>query len=86
MPEEYNKNIKFFEKLLKEHNIAFSREESSNIFVIDQPSEFIYSKYQLSNFEDEGVQKSHIIIFPSHKQSIMVELANDLATYRRSIN
>ena len=71
---------------MKEHNIAFSREESSNIFVIDQPSEFIYSKYQLSNFEDEGVQKSHIIIFPSHKQSIMVELANDLATYRRSIN
>ncbi len=86
MPEEYNKNIKFFENLLKKHNIEFSREESSNIFVIDQPSEFIYSKYQLSNFEDEGVQKSHIIIFPSHKQSKMVELVNDLATYKRLIN
>ena len=86
MPEEYSRNIKFFEKLLNEQKIEFSRAENSNIFVIDQPSEFVYSKYQLSNFDDDGVQKSHIIIFPSHKEVKMVELVNDLANDMKNIN
>ncbi len=86
MPEEYSRNVKIFERILNEHNIKFAREENSNIFVIDQPSEYIYTKYQLSNFEDEGEHKSHIIIFPSHKESKMVELANDLASYIKTVN
>lgn len=83
MPDEYSKNVKIFERLLNEHKIEFTRAENSNIFVIDQPSEFVYSKYQLSNFEDEGEQKSHIIIFPSHKESKMVELVYDLSNDRK---
>ena len=83
MPDEYSKNVKIFERLLNEHKIEFTRAEHSNIFVIDQPSEFVYSKYQLSNFEDEGEQKSHIIIFPSHKESKMVELVYDLSNDRK---
>ena len=79
MPDNYSKNVKFFEKMLIEHGIKFSRAENSNIFVIDQPSEYVYRKYQLSNFDDNGTQKSHIIVFPSHKQSKLVELVNDLA-------
>ena len=86
MPNDYSKNVKIFERLLNEYKIDFSRAEHSNIFVIDQPSEYVYSKYQLSNFEDEGEQKSHIIIFPSHKESKMVELVYDLAEDRKKIN
>ena len=70
--------MKFFEKMLNKNHIDYTRAENSNIFVIDQPSAEVYRKYQLSNFEDNGDQKSHIIIFPSHKQSRMVELVNDL--------
>jgi len=78
MPDEYSRNVKFFEKMLNKNHIDYTRAENSNIFVIDQPSAEVYRKYQLSNFEDNGDQKSHIIIFPSHKQSRMVELVNDL--------
>ena len=79
-PEEYNKNIKIFELLLNEKNIPYTRAKNSNIFVIDRPCEQISKKYQLSDFDDNGVQKSHIIIFPYHKENVMKELINDLSS------
>ena len=60
--------------------------ENSNIFVIDEPSTKISQKYQLSDFEDNGRKKSHIIIFPYHKPKKMLELVNDLAKDIRARN
>ena len=78
MPEEYGRNVALFESMLKEFNIKYSRAENSNIFVIDEPSAKISQKYQLSDFEDNGEKKSHIIIFPYHKPEKMLELVSDL--------
>lgn len=78
MPEEYSRNVALFEAMLKEFNIKYSRAENSNIFVIDEPSAKISQKYQLSDFEDNGEKKSHIIIFPYHKPEKMLELISDL--------
>ena len=64
--------------MLKQFNIKYSRAENSNIFVINEPSVRISQKYQLSDFEDNGENKSHIIIFPYHKPEKMLELVNDL--------
>ena len=78
MPEEYGRNVALFESMLKQFDIKYSRAENSNIFVIDEPSVRISKKYQLSDFEDNGEKKSHIIIFPYHKPEKMLELVNDL--------
>ncbi len=78
MPQEYGKNVALFESMLKQFNIKYSRAENSNIFVIDEPSVRISQKYQLSDFEDNGEKKSHIIIFPYHKPEKMLELVSDL--------
>lgn len=86
MPEEYTKNVTLFESLLKQWHIKYTRAENSNIFVIDEPSTKISQKYQLSDFEDNGRKKSHIIIFPYHKPEKMLELVNDLAKDIRARN
>lgn len=75
---EYSRNIKFFEQKLKENNIVFFRGPHSNIFVIDAPSESICSKYQLSCFEDNNMNKAHIIIFPNHTEENMLKLIYDI--------
>lgn len=78
-PNDYNKNVLYFDNLLKEHNIAFSREENANTFIIDKPSDKICKKYQLSVFKDDnGKDKAHIIIFPYHKERIMREFVKNL--------
>lgn len=78
-PEDYIRNVKFFQKLLVEKNIKFIKNEKSNTFVIDAPSEDICKKYQLSCFKDKnGQDKAHIIIFPYQSQSVMRELVDAL--------
>ena len=77
-PNEYCENVLFFENLLKEKNIKFTREENANIFVLDKPSDEICKKYQLSTFDDNGVEKCHVIIFPYHKKEMMSQLINEI--------
>lgn len=78
-PNDYRKNIGFFEALLEEYGIPFRREPLSNIFLIDRPSPSVYRKFQLSCFEQacEGVMqpKAHVIVFPSHEETDLRELA-----------
>jgi glutamate/tyrosine decarboxylase-like PLP-dependent enzyme len=79
--DAYVKNVRFFEELLKASNVEFYRAEKSNIFVMDCPSEMLCEQYQLSCFdEDESgkPQKAHVIIFPSHGEKEMQELARSL--------
>ena len=79
----YCKNITYFEGLLIEKGVAYYRAPLSNIFVIDRPSEETCRRFQLSCFDEneEGrvALKAHIIIFPSHRQKEMDELAECLA-------
>ena len=78
-PDDYSKNVIFFDNLLRNHNIPFSRENNANTFIIDKPSNFICKKYQLSVFKDnDGKEKAHVIIFPHHKKNIMQEFIKDL--------
>lgn len=78
-PNSYSKNVLYFDNLLKENNIEFSREENANTFIINKPSDSICKKYQLSVFRaDDGQEKAHIIIFPYHKENIMREFVDDL--------
>lgn len=78
----YAQNVQFFETLLKERGVHFYRAPLSNIFVLDVPSKDTCRRFQLSCFDEprqsETLQKAHVIIFPSHDQEIMTELANAL--------
>ncbi len=80
--ELYERNVLLFEGMLKANNIPFYRAPLSNTFVIDEPSEKLAKKYQLSCFDDTAngmtSKKAHIIIFPSHREKEMKELVNDL--------
>ena len=82
----YERNVLYFENLLKERGIPYYRAPLSNTFVIDEPSETLAKKYQLSCFDDTMYEvtkrKAHIIIFPSHREKEMIELANDLKNER----
>ncbi len=77
----YIENVDYFKRLLKERNIAYDTfdDEKCNIFVIDRPSDEICKKYQLTTYDECGVKKAHVIIFPFHKKEIMKNLADDLA-------
>jgi len=79
---EYQRNIIFFERLLKDKKIKFSRNDKSNIFIIDEPSREICKKYQLACFtrteNGKKCAKAHIIIFPSHTPAAMEELVKEL--------
>ena len=78
--DEYEKNILFFEGLLEDRKIPYYRAKEANIFVIDAPSDEVCKEFQLSTFdtffENNTLQKSHIIIFPSHKKEDMIALAD----------
>ena len=78
----YQKNIRFFENLLTERKIAFYKAPLSNIFVLAPPKEDTCKRFQLSCFDEprlEGaLQKAHVIIFPSHGEKEMTELADCL--------
>lgn len=79
--DKYVKNVRFFEELLKASNVEFYRAEKSNIFVMDCPSELLCRQYQLSCFDEDtngNPQKAHVIIFPSHGEKEMQELAQSL--------
>ena len=81
-PYEYVKNINFFENLLKENGINYSRCERSNIFVVDCPDEQTCKDFQLSSFtvEENGElkTKAHFIIFPHHTEEMMIKAVNRL--------
>lgn len=80
-PCDYSKNIKFFEKLLKENHIEFSREKYANTFIINKPDDAICKEYQLSTFKtDDGTQKAHIIIFSYHNKDVMREFVKKLSS------
>lgn len=83
-PDHYIKNVNYFKGLLKKYNIPYDTfdEEKCNIFVINKPSDDICKKYQLTTYEDEGVKKAHVIIFPFHKKEIMQELIVDIASFK----
>ena len=79
--DTYVKNIRFFEELLRKNGVEFYRAPQSNIFVMDYPKEEICRKYQLSCFDEDengNPQKAHVIIFPSHGETEMQELARSL--------
>lgn len=77
----YIENVDYFKRLLKQRNIAYDTfdDDKCNIFVIDRPSDEICKKYQLTTYDECGVKKAHVIIFPFHKKEIMEQLADDLA-------
>ena len=80
-PLSYEKNILFFEELLREKGIEFYRAPLSNIFVINKPSDEICKRFQLSCFFDYGYgekELAHIIIFPSHTEQCMQEIIKAL--------
>lgn len=78
----YEKNIRFFEGLLTARDLRFYRAPLSNIFVIDPPSEQTCRRFQLSCFDEPRItgtlQKAHVIVFPSHGEKEMTELADCL--------
>ncbi|MCM0583236.1 hypothetical protein H9L19_02235 [Weissella diestrammenae] len=79
-PNDYQRNIRYFEARLNERKIPFIRYAYSNTFVIAEPSSEICSHYQLSQFKnDTGHKKAHVIIFPYQSQAQLLALANDLA-------
>lgn len=80
-PDNYIKNVLFFDNLLRKQGIKFCRETHSNIFVINKPADAICKKYQLSTFQGKDhLEKAHIIIFPYHQKKIMKEFVKDLST------
>lgn len=79
-PNDYYKNIRYFEKKLIDNNIYFKKGDiNGNIFVVKKPSKYICKKYQLSNFKKENKWYSHIIIFPFHEKIIIDNLVEDLS-------
>lgn len=74
-PDDYSKNTIYFEDILNKHNIKYTREPLSNIFVFNKPSNSICKEFQLSCFKDKGGrQLAHAIIFPYHKKEFMDKL------------
>ena len=80
--DNYCKNVIFFENLLQDRGVNYYKAPKSNIFVIDSPSPAVCKRFQLSCFDElengAKTQKAHVIIFPSHKEKIMAELADAL--------
>lgn len=74
-PNEYYKNVEFFENLLIENDIKyFKGHKYGNTFVIDQPSEEVCKEFQLATFKHNGKDSAHIIIFPYHTKESMSKL------------
>ena len=74
-PNEYYKNVEFFENLLIENDIKyFKGHKYGNTFVIDKPSEEVCKEFQLATFKHNGIDSAHIIIFPYHTKESMSKL------------
>ncbi len=83
-PHAYERNVVFFETLLRDYGIPYRRADRGNIFVIDKPSDEICNMYQLADFVDtDGHPCAHIIIFPFHKEPIMRGLVRRLSEERK---
>ncbi len=81
-PDLYMQNVRLFANLLDNRGVPYYRAPKSNIFVIDGNDDTICKKFQLSCFDEtingKLVKKAHVIIFPSHHQKEMIELADAL--------
>ena len=75
---EYMENIEYMEELLKRMNIAYSKCEDGNIFVLDKVSDKLCEKYQLSSFEKNGKEYIHIVIFPYQKKEYIERLVKEI--------
>lgn len=75
---EYMENIEYIEELLKRMNIAYSKCEDGNIFVLDKVSDKLCEKYQLSSFEKNGKEYIHIVIFPYQKKEYIERLVKEI--------
>ncbi|MBQ0013333.1 MAG: hypothetical protein KBS86_02065 [Proteobacteria bacterium] len=75
---DYNRNIEYFEKMLKANHIWYKRQGFANIFVIKCPSDAVCHKYELSTFCINGKSLAHIMIFPFHKRKFMQEIISDI--------
>lgn len=75
---EYMENIEYMEELLKKMNIAYSKCEDGNIFVLDKVSDKLCEKYQLSSFEKNGKAYIHIVIFPYQKKEYIERLVKEI--------
>ncbi len=81
-PEDYIRNIKYFESLLNENSVLFYRGNKSNTFVFNAVDKAISTEYQLCEFADkDGMKKMHVIIFPYHTRESMRSLVNALKAY-----
>lgn len=79
--DEYKENIIYTEKMLKDNNIKYEKSEHGNIFLVTKLSDKICQKYQLSSFEKNKKEYTHIIIFPYHKRkyinSLILEIKDE---------
>lgn len=75
---EYTENIEYMEELFKEMNIAYSKCEDGNIFVLNKVSDKLCEKYQLSSFEKNGKAYIHIVIFPYQKKEYIERLVKEI--------
>ena len=79
--DEYKENIIYTEKMLKDNNIKYEKSEHGNIFLVTKLSNKICQKYQLSSFEKNKKEYTHIIIFPYHKRkyinSLILEIKDE---------
>ncbi len=81
-PLLYTQNVRLFAKLLDARKVPYYRAPKSNIFVLTLTDENVCKRFQLSSFEEtqngETIKKAHVIIFPSHREKEMTELADAL--------
>ena len=78
----YVQNVRLFASLLEKYDVPYYRAPQSNIFVVDEASKEICKRFQLSCFDTmengQSKRKAHVIIFPSHREKEMKELAKAL--------
>lgn len=74
--EEYNENIDYFERQLRNNKIEYSKYKNGNTFILYNVSKKIAQKYQLAALNQK--KSYHVIIMPFHQKSELDELINDL--------
>ena len=83
-PYEYEKNVKYFEKLLNDNDVYYIKGiDTGNVFIINKPSDEVCKKYQLASFTRDGIDYAHVIVFPYHSEEVMDELINDLVKCKK---
>lgn len=84
--DDYCRNVKVFEDLLKENGIDFIKgNKNGNTFVIEKPCDEICKKYQLATFKFLDKECAHIIIFPYHTLENMNNLVFDIKNNKGKI-